>query len=384
MTQACAVPDAADFLQRYWQKHPCLLRQAAVDFRSFIGRQELFALAGRDEVESRLVLETSGEYPWQVLHGPFSEADFAALSAEQWTLLVQNVDLHLSAAAVFLDRFAFIPDWRVDDLMISYAPVGGSVGPHLDSYDVFLFQAEGRRRWTINAEAYDDGDFIDGLDLRIIGNFKGAQEWILEPGDMLYLPPGVAHHGVALEDSLTYSIGFRAPSDLELLYNYLDELPASAGERRYRDPDLLPAVHRAEIKASELDKITALFRSRLPDTAHLSTWFGRFVTRLPDTFELDPAPTQLDTNAFAKTSRERPGLVKHPATRCVFIRQAGHFELFVNGEAYRLPLTLEKFIVTFSENRDMPNPLAAGQAGVELAELLRQLYNRGIIMLQRD
>ncbi len=372
--------DAADFLARYWQKQPCLIQHAFGDFQSFISKQDLFTLACRQEVESRLVMETGVDRPWQVTHGPFCEKDFLELPKSHWTLLVQNTDFHLPAAAAFLDEFRFIPNWRIDDLMISYAPELGSVGPHLDSYDVFLFQASGKRRWSINNHDYDEDDFIDGLDLRVIDNFQPVQDYILEAGDMLYLPPGIAHHGVTLTEGMTFSVGFRAPSSHELVSHYVDDLLASEIDLRYRDPGLCLPEHSGEISKEDLGKIATLLHAALPNDMKLAIWFGTFVTRLPENCEPEPLLKKLDTTSFLGEFRNKAKFEKKSACRTAFIDIKNHLVLFVNGEAYTLPVKLKEFVCIFTENNEFPNPLSAqDRPDSELVDLLCRLYNDGII-----
>src|SRR5690348_813356 len=205
-----------DFLKRHWQKRPLLVRNAFPGFAPPLTAEELAGLACEEGVESRLVVQTRKAPGWKLSHGPFKHKVFTRLPKDRWTLLVQDVDKHLPVAAGLLEPFRFIPDWRIDDLMISYAADGGSVGPHVDAYDVFLLQAEGMRRWDISTAPHADAD-TPGLELKQIKGFKPEESWLLMPGDMLYLPPGVAHHGVAFGECMTFSIGFRAPSQSELL-----------------------------------------------------------------------------------------------------------------------------------------------------------------------
>jgi len=186
------------FLAEYWQKRPLLVRQAIPGFKSPLSADELAGLACEPEVESRLILEKGGSRPWQLEHGPFEEERFATLPESHWTLLVQRVNHWVPAVADLLDHFAFLPSWRLDDIMISYAADQGSVGPHTDQYDVFLLQGAGRRRWQIDASVTDESPLLDHPDLRILAQFHATDEWVLEPGDLLYLPPGLAHYGVAL------------------------------------------------------------------------------------------------------------------------------------------------------------------------------------------
>jgi len=203
------------FIEQYWQKQPCLIRQAISGFEAMLDGDELAGLACEEMAESRLVKGTFEAADWTLTHGPFSEADFANLSNENWTLLVQDVEKHYAPLQELVRQFNFIPQWRLDDLMISYAATGGSVGPHIDQYDVFLLQAEGTRRWQI-ASSFEP-ELLKECPLNVLKHFTPEQEWVLEPGDMLYLPPNIAHHGVALEPGMTWSIGSRAPSAADLL-----------------------------------------------------------------------------------------------------------------------------------------------------------------------
>jgi 50S ribosomal protein L16 3-hydroxylase len=225
------------FMRRHWQKKPCLIRQAIPDVQAPIARAELFDLAGRDDVESRLVSNQTGG--WKLRHGPFTRRQLPSLGQAGWTLLVQGLDLHVPAAHELLSRFRFVPEARLDDLMISYASDGGGVGPHLDSYDVFLLQVSGRRRWRVGP--VKDDRLVDGMPVKLLANFEPTEEWVLEPGDMLYVPPLWGHDGIAVGgDCMTCSIGFRTPTPTELarevLQRMTDALEPPSGERHYRDP----------------------------------------------------------------------------------------------------------------------------------------------------
>jgi 50S ribosomal protein L16 3-hydroxylase len=232
----------AQFMRRHWQKKPLLVRAAVPGFAPPLSRTELLALAEEEPVESRLLVRDGAR--WRLRHGPMPRSALPPLSRPGWTLLLQGVDLHVQAARALLDNFRFVPEARLDDLMISYASDGGGVGPHVDSYDVFLLQASGRRRWQIARQR--DTSLVPGLPLKILRNFEPEQEWVLEPGDMLYLPPGWGHDGVALGgDCVTCSIGMRAPGREELarsvLQRTLDETEAPESDVLYRDP-LQPAT----------------------------------------------------------------------------------------------------------------------------------------------
>ena len=228
------------FLAEYWPKKPLLIRQAIPNFQGLLDGNDLAGLACEEEAQSRLVRFSDGQ--WHTEQGPFDEADFANLPEHDWTLLVQGVNHFLPEADALLRQFSFIPYARLDDLMVSYAPKGGGVGPHFDSYDVFLLQGSGERRWKVSHQS--DKSIIEGAPLRILKQFVCDDEWVLEPGDMLYLPPQLAHWGIAeTDDCMTYSIGFRAPKTTELAMGYLEEMQSNLGSNSaedilYQDADL--------------------------------------------------------------------------------------------------------------------------------------------------
>ncbi|MEZ5672242.1 MAG: cupin domain-containing protein [Thiotrichaceae bacterium] len=262
----------AQFLADYWQKQPLLIRQAIPDFTSPISPDELAGLACESQVESRLIMERGGQHPWQVRHGPFTEQDFTQLPETYWTLLVQEVDRHVPEIADLIDKFSFIPSWRIDDLMISYAVPQGSVGPHTDSYDVFLLQAHGTRRWQISSQ---QGELLPDLELKILREFTPEQEWILSPADMLYLP-GVAHYGVALDECMTYSIGFLA-SVIPICYK-ISSVSHSINLmkiKRYTDPNLQLQTHLVK-SVPNAGKIKNIIHSLPVDESLIQQWFGRF------------------------------------------------------------------------------------------------------------
>jgi 50S ribosomal protein L16 3-hydroxylase len=235
------------FMRRHWQKKPLLIRQASADSTPWITRSQLFEIASRDDVESRLVVRNGAQ--WRLRQGPFARRSLPAVSKPDWTMLVQGLDLHLDAAHALLSKFRFVPDARLDDLMVSWASEGGGVGPHVDSYDVFLLQLQGRRRWRIGP--MKDATIEPGLPLRILKNFEPEQEWLLEPGDMLYLPPRWAHDGVAQGECMTASIGFRAAPrgelGREILQRLLDDAEMPDNDPLYRDPRQIATAQPARV-----------------------------------------------------------------------------------------------------------------------------------------
>ena len=214
----------AEFMRRHWQKKPLLVRCALPAALPGFDRRRLFALAARDDVESRLVVRDGRR--WSLRSGPIARRALPPLARPGWTVLVQGVDLHDDAAHRLLQRFRFVPDARLDDVMLSYASDGGGVGPHIDSYDVFLLQLEGQRRWRVGRVARPR--LRDDVPLKMLAGFVASEEWLLEPGDMLYLPPGWGHDGVAVGPCLTASIGFRAPAAAELAADTLQRLADAA------------------------------------------------------------------------------------------------------------------------------------------------------------
>lgn len=237
-----------EFMRDYWQKKPLLIRQAIPGMQALLSRKELFALASEEDVESRLVSGDGATQPWQMRSGPFKPRALPPVSRPNWTLLVQGVDLHVDAFADLRDRFRFIPDARLDDVMVSYASDGGGVGPHFDSYDVFLLQAHGQRRWRISAQK--NLQLRDDVPLKILSVFKPGKTMLLEPGDMLYLPPHYAHEGVAVGECMTYSIGFRAPERREMaaeLLSRITEQEHTGAPQRYRDPAQAATAKPAQI-----------------------------------------------------------------------------------------------------------------------------------------
>lgn len=335
------------FLDEYWQKKPLLIRQAFVDFESPISPEDLAGLACEPEIESRLIEENGEEGPWQVTQGPFSEEDFARLPATNWTMLVQDVDKHLPEFESVLAPFHFIPDWRRDDLMISYAPEHGTVGPHTDGYDVFLLQALGMRRWQISDMPIMDAAIIDGLDVQILSEFTPDQTWDLQVGDMLYLPPHFAHHGVAMNDCMTYSIGFRAPSQVDMLDAVVNAmLEQDLGKTRYNDADLTLSAHSAEIDAQAIARLKAMLHQAIDNAEPiLANALGKFVTETKASLAaiVEESLTDLPTIEEVNLLFEQGDILqKNVYCRFAWTANEQGGQLFLAGEVY--PVTLKGVI----------------------------------------
>ncbi|MDO7911459.1 ribosomal protein uL16 3-hydroxylase [Pseudomonas alabamensis] len=333
---------AREFLRDYWQKKPLLVRKAFTDFESPIDADELAGLALEEEVESRLVLE-QGERPWELRRGPFTEETFAELPARDWTLLVQAVDQFVPEVAELLEHFRFLPSWRIDDVMISFAAPGGSVGPHFDNYDVFLLQGMGKRNWKVGQVCDSDSPLIPHADLRILADFEQSDEWTLEPGDMLYLPPRLAHYGVAEDDCLTYSVGFRAPSAAEVLTHFTDFLSQFLpDEERYSDADAEPANDPHQIQRDSLDRLKALLSEHMGDERLLLTWFGQFMTepRYPELVSGE----ELTEEDLVDSLEQGAILIRNPSARMAWSEVDDDLLLFASGQSRLLPGHLRELL----------------------------------------
>lgn len=309
------------FLRDYWQKKPLLIRQAIPNFESPLEGNDLAGLSLEEIVESRIVLE-HGETPWQLKHGPFNDETYNTLPERDWTLLVQAVDQFSPEVAEVLEHFRFLPNWRIDDVMISFAVPGGSVGPHYDNYDVFLLQAEGQRKWKIGQMCDAQSPLLDHPDLRILDGFEQTDEWILEPGDMLYLPPRLAHWGIAETDCMTWSVGFRAPSTAEVVTHYADFVARFLpDEQRYGDANMSPVSNPNYIRAEDIQRLRKLISEQLDDDRMLLTWFGQHMTepRYPDLL----IGNDLSLDEFMQTLEDGAVFTRNPTARMAW----SHIEL---------------------------------------------------------
>lgn len=333
---------AREFLRDYWQKKPLLIRQAIPSFESPISPDELAGLSLEDEVESRLVIE-HGETPWELRRGPFGDDTYQNLPERDWTLLVQAVDQLVPEVAELIEHFRFLPNWRIDDVMISFAAPGGGVGPHFDNYDVFLLQAHGQRRWRIGQVCDGDSPILPHPDLRILSEFHGTDEWVLEPGDMLYLPPKLAHFGTAEDACMTYSLGFRAPSAAEVLTHFTDFLAQFLpDEERYSDADLTPADDPYQIQSDALDRLRAMLTEHMGDERLLLTWFGQFMTepRYPERVQ----GSELDEIQLFGALDDGAILVRNLSARLAWSEVDIGLLLFASGQSRLLPAHLKDLL----------------------------------------
>ncbi len=368
----------SQFLAEYWQKKPLLIKNAIQNFEGLLNPEELAGLACEDDVQSRIIEYKQDK--WHARHGPFDDEDFAKLpqkpsAAHNWTLLVQSVNHYLPEAAELLQQFAFIPHARLDDLMVSYAPDGGGVGPHFDSYDVFLLQGQGRRFWRISEQT--DLSLIEGAPLRILQNFETSQEWLLEAGDMLYLPPHLAHWGIAVSsvkdgvttDCMTYSIGFRAPKNQELATEFLGFMQDRLNQDKltltgtYQDADLSLQNHPAEIGSAMIATVSANLQK--------IQWSNEIVAEFLGTYLSDPkADVVFDVNkkmamrVFAE-KLAKLGIALDLKSLMLFFGDA----FFINGEQVKVSGDSATLLKALADNRHITATVIQDEA------LLRQLYD---------
>jgi 50S ribosomal protein L16 3-hydroxylase len=361
---------AAQFLRRHWQKKPLVARGALPQCAGLVRRDTLFELARREDLESRLVSRNGDR--WRVSHGPFTPRRLARLPRAGWTLLVQGVDRALPAVHDLLQRFSFIPYARLDDVMVSYAPAGGGVGPHFDSYDVFLVQGEGARRWRVGRQR--DLSLVDGAPLRILRRFQPAREWLLGPGDMLYLPPRWAHDGRAVGSCITYSIGFRAPAAQELAERFLEFLQDTLRlEGQYGDPGLTPQRRPARLP----DGMLAWLRRTLDrvdwSNADAARFLGSYLSEPKNTVVFERPHGPVPEGAF-RAQLARRGARLALETRMLFLGNA----IFINGEAHAAGAAAARLLSRLADRRALAPQRRVDR---EAAGLLYQWYRAGYVTL---
>lgn len=358
------------FLRDYWHKKPLLIRQAISHFKPVLSRDQLFSLARNDDVESRLISHFGRR--WQMQHGPLAE--LPAITKKSWTMLVQGVNLHDAQADVLMQQFRFIPDTRLDDLMISYATDGGGVGPHFDSYDVFLLQAHGQRRWRIGLQK--DLTLVEGMPLKILKHFQPEQEFVLEPGDMLYLPPHYAHDGIAIGECMTYSIGFRAPSYQELGEGFLQFMAETIDlPGRYADPDLAVSKHPAKISGAMLSHIASEIAKIHFSEEDITIFLGEYLSEPKPNVFFAPPIRAMSAARFAQAASKR-GVILSRKTRMLY--RGRH--LFINGESFALGRNDKAALASLADSRKLDGTSIAA-ISADALEALFTWYQDGWLEL---
>ena len=366
------------FLRDYWQKKPLLIRNAIADFVGPLTKTEVHTLARRDDAESRLI--TRDAAVWQIEHGPLSVSDFRKAKNKLWTVLVQDVQHFSYEAHDLLARFNFIPNARIDDLMVSYAVAGAGVGAHFDSYDVFLLQGIGRRRWQISSQR--DLRLTPDLPLKILSHFKPTEEFVLETGDMLYLPPSVAHNGIAETECLTWSIGFRAPTAQQLSVDFLDflrdelQLPGV-----YADPELKSTRHPAEIDAAMHARFATMLhgvQTAARDPLLIRRFTGCYLTEPKAHVVFDAPETPMTANVFAKLAM-RHGVELDLKTRMLVDDK----NIFINGEAHAPTHALSAVLRKLADTRLLTAASVAKMSSKPALAFLYERYREGALAIAR-
>lgn len=358
------------FMKRHWQKKPLLIRQAVPNMKPLIERAELLSMLENEEVESRQIVRKGAK--WTLKKGPMARKSLPSFKTPDWTVLIQGVDLHHDAVHALLQQFRFVPDARLDDLMISFATDGGGVGPHFDSYDVFLLQAQGQRKWRIGRQK--KFELQEGVPLKILKDFKPETEFVLNPGDMLYLPPGYAHDGVAIGECMTYSVGFRVPRSAELasdllmgLSEELAEDSGSANDLLYQDPNQSPAIQDASIPLGMQQFAAKAVAKALKDPQLLNCLLGESLTAPKANVWFD-TPDQDDLSNFVWPK----DIQLDRRTKMLF--DAKH--IFINGESFKAAGQDAKLLRKLANDKFLPSAHAA-QLSENAAELMQAWWEEG-------
>lgn len=353
----------SDFLKHYWQQQHLLIRKALPGYKPPLDGDDLAGLSLEENAESRIIIN-HGNNQWEVQYGPFAEDHFSTLPEKDWTLLVQAVDHWLFEINDLKQLFRFIPDWRIDDIMISYAPKGGGVGPHYDRYDVFLLQAAGQRRWKIGQQCDSNTPQSDHDNIRQLLQFDEQADYLLNPGDILYVPPGCAHWGTSeSDDCMTISIGFRAPAHEQLIAQLCDDVASRLSEdQRYTDQDLPQTAHPASISPAAITQLQDVVTRHLLNEQTLAISFGKLMTQVkyPEIFTVSDC--------------EGTQLIRRPDARLAYFMTADELLLFANGECIHCPLDDELFAQYLADTEQLDLAELSEQQQV----LVQQLIELGV------
>lgn len=373
------------FLREYWQKKPLLIRGNG-QFHDPISPEDLAGLACEEAIESRLIMGDAEASQWTLSHGPFPEETLRSLPTSHWSLLVQALDQWDEGVRDLLREFDFIPRWRIDDIMLSLASDGGGVGPHFDYYDVFLIQGMGKKRWRLGGRADSNSALRPDTELRLLEEFITEEDWIVEPGDILYIPPNIAHYGESIGLSMTYSIGFRAPSAVEMVDDLCNELMHTLPEElRYVDTAPQLPQHSGEISPQVSAQLAALVREVLLDEQMITRSFGRFMTR-PKYPEVIAAEDMLSTEELSTVLQDPEMLLqRHPISRFAFAGKPPMVDLYVDGHAFACPPAFAALLPQLCDPFAPELPWAQLMAEQEdNAELIVALYNQGSLYFTDD
>lgn len=367
----------AQFLAQYWQKKPVLIKGAFNSFDDPIDANELAGLACEEEIESRIIIKQADN--WHVEHGPFD--NFEHLSEQDWTLLVQAVDHVSTQTAELIEPFRFIPNWRIDDVMVSFSMPSGGVGAHVDQYDVFILQGQGKRHWKVGLPQ-DLTDKIPHPDLLQVTGFDAIIDAVLEPGDLLYIPPGCPHEGYALEPALNYSIGFRAPDQQDLLSSFADyALQEECFKQRYADPSLKLRDDNSQIEAHEIAQLKQLILSTIEDKTHFDNWLGCYLTQAKHELAIEAINPAYQDEDILEILAQDLCWHKLGGLRCLFIEN----NLFINGEPVPLNSSQFEFAKYLAQNQEYNSEqLSRFTQNTDNLQLFAALVNEGLIFVEDD
>jgi len=374
------------FLSEYWQKKPLVIRNAIPDFQCPVDADELAGLACEENVESRLIAFDPTSDQWNMEQGPFEESRFASLPEKNWTLLVQAVDHWVPEAHALLRRFNFIPNWRIDDLMISYAVQGGGVGPHYDNYDVFLIQAQGTRRWEFGGHYNEHSPRRDDAPVMILPEWQAETSVELNPGDLLYLPPRIGHNGVATtDDCITCSVGFRAPASHEMLRSFTDEIGEQIGhDERYEDPDLTVSEDAGVISDEAIDRAHQMLLNHLQEKQRFREWFGRFVTEPKYAEQQIDSDDEVNSDELIEFFENEGVLLINEGARLAWSGSDSEINFFADGQSYSLntqaSISLAKHLCQYLSLTAETIDIADAQS----VDLVCTLLQRGLLYSETD
>ncbi|UOB72273.1 cupin domain-containing protein [Pseudoalteromonas sp. APM04] len=366
-----------EFLTHFWQKKPLLIKQGFSHFEDPLDANELAGLAMEDSIESRIV--TNDNNDWQTHQGPFE--DFDLLKEENSTLLVQAVDHWHPEAAQLLEPFRFIPNWRIDDLMISFSTPNGGVGPHLDQYDVFIIQGEGKRHWRVGLPDPTLKQFAQNKKLLQVEAFEAVIDCILEPGDILYIPPGCPHEGYAVENALNYSVGFRAPNQQDLLSSFADHvIDTESGQKRYTDHNLVTRASKGELTNNEAGKVKHLIASMLEDDGLFKQWLGKTLSQPKHEMDLAPVEPAFTQDQIANELAEPDTIFERVGgTRAIYQQCENELLVSINGDNFTLPIgDIAAVKLLTDETEFNTNELANAQNSLVFVQMFTILVNEGI------
>ncbi len=375
------------FLRDYWQKKPLLVRQAIPHFVDPLSPDEIAGLSCESDIPSRLVLEKHGKTPWELRQGAFDEAAFSQLPETHWSLLVNDVEKYIPEVQALIEPFRFIPDWRFDDLQVSYSAPEGTVGAHWDDYDVFLLQGLGQKNWKVSYQAVSEDSFVPDIALRLMHDFVAEEEWVLEPGDLLYLPPRLAHWGTAMGESVTWSIGFRSPRHVDLVQGFADCLTEMIDtSMRYQDPDLIRQDHPARLSDAAIDQVQHILMDALiSDREFVADWLGRYLTEpklglepeVPEeAYTLDDIRDLIAEGVDIERARGGGWLFRETLDDCI---------LSVAGETIALSLDMLPLVQTLCQHTQLrPHHLKPFFKTQEGSDMLLDLFNQGLLVCLED